>query len=498
MPSIRHHLPGAAPLALVLVSTFGGVFGGLAAGAATAAPLPQTAPPPSAEPSTLRLSLAEAVRRALDDGTAARLATSRIGEAEARALEARSALQPQLSLGGLGATESINLETFGFPPQPGQPPVVGPFYVVDAHVTLAMNVIDLAARRRWQAAQAGLKVSAEDRQRVANDVAGAVAALYVAVGRSAARIDAINADVALFEKLRQLADDQRRAGVGTRLDTTRADVQLTRQRQALLVATNQRDLARLALLRATGAELGVELVLTDDWTTWSQAAVPLPPLGESLAAARRERPEMRLAAEKMRAATLAIEAARAERLPTLGIQAQGTESGNRARDAAWSRTLGAAVNLPLFTGRRIEAKVAQARAQQEQLEIEQRDTGRQIEAEVRQALLVWQNAKSRVELAAASERLAQDELDQASDRFRAGVAPSIEVDNAQTSHAAARDARIDAVADEVQARFDLARATGQIRALLLSGEGAEPQTSEKPARGSSPKGQSPNDGGEGR
>ena len=45
------------------------------------------------------------------------------------------------------------------------------------------------------------------------------------------------------QRLRQIALDQKNAGVGTRLDTTRADVQLARQQQALLVATNQLNLA---------------------------------------------------------------------------------------------------------------------------------------------------------------------------------------------------------------------------------------------------------------
>jgi len=54
----------------------------------------------------------------------------------------------------------------------------------------------------------------------------------------------------------------------------------------------------------------------------------------------------------------------------------------------------------------------------------------------------------------------------ARDRFQNGVASSIEVDNAQTSLAAARDSRIDALTDEAQARFDLARATGEIRNLI--------------------------------
>jgi outer membrane protein len=417
----------------------------------------------SAAPEPLRLSLADAIARALSEGTAARLATVRTDEASALALEARSALRPQISLGGLVASQSINLQTYGFSPPAGEPPVVGPFDVYDTHLTIAMNVIDFAAKRRYAAAQAGIKVSEEERRRTENDVAAAVASLYVSVGRASSRIEGIRADVELFGKLRQLALDQKNAGVGTRLDTTRSDVQLARRQQALLAAINQRDAARLALLRAIGADLGSEVELADDW---SRAGETAPVLADALATAQGGRPELTVLTERERAADLSLAAARAEKLPTVGIQAQGVESGNHPDELLWSRTIGASVNVPLWTGRRTEARIAQAQARLAQLKLEHTDTLREIEQQVRQALLTWDNAASRVELAEQGVRLADDELEQASDRFKNGVAPSIEVDNAQTSLVAARDARIDALADLAQARFDLARATGQIRSLI--------------------------------
>ncbi len=434
----------------------------LALAAAVALPALGQGTAPAGAPGTIRLSLADAISRALDAGTAVRIATTSTREAEARAQEARSALQPQLSAGGQLANETINLETFGFS-LPGVPPVTPPFNIIDAHISFAMNVIDVAARRRYEAARAGIKVTQEDQRRLENEVAAAVSSLYVSYGRSSARIDEIRANVDLFTRLRQLAVDQKNAGVGTRLDTTRADVQLSRQQQELLLATNQRDLARLALLRAIGADFDAGLELTDDWT---QAVAAPPALPAALDAARRQRPELSLLNERLRLANLNIEAARAERLPTVGAQALGTESGNRVRDVLWSRTVAAMVNVPLFTGRRIEAHVAEAQAQRDQLLIQQNDTQRQVEQEVRQALLGYENARSRVDLANQSLKLAEDELDLASDRFKAGVASSIEVDNAQTSLASARDTRIDALADEAQARFELARATGEIRNLI--------------------------------
>jgi outer membrane protein TolC len=445
------HLAAAAVLLALAVPAFG--QGTTAAG----------------EPAPIRLSLADAVSRALDAGTAVRIATTSTRVAEAQAQDARSYLLPQLSAGGQLANETINLATFGFT-VPGQPNVTAPFNVVDVHLSAAMNIIDFVARRRYEAARAGIKVTQEDQRRLENEVAAAVASLYISFGRSSARIDEIRANVDLFQKLSQLALDQKNAGVGTRLDTTRAEVQLARQRQALLVAMNQRDLAQLALLRAIGADLGGRVELTDDWT---RAGAAVPTLQAAIDAARRQRPELSLLNQRLRLAQLNIEAAAAEGLPTVAAQAQGTESGNRVRDVEWSRTVAAVVNVPIFNGRRTQAHVAAAQAQRDQLLIQQNDTERQVEQEVRQALLAYESARSRVELADQSLKLAQDELDLASDRFKAGVASSIEVDNAQTSLASARDLRIDAEADEAQARFDLSRATGGIRDLIPGGQ-AEP------------------------
>jgi len=421
------------------------------------------AQPPTPEAAPLRLSLSDAVAWALSDATATRLATLAVNLSQARAGQARSALRPQAAGEVRVASDMVNLKTFGFA-APGFPTVVGPFDVVDAHVNVAWNVIDLAARKRYEAAQAGVRISEEERRRTENEVAAAVATLYLAVERNSNRIDEIRANMDLFEKLREVAFDQRKAGTGTRIDTTRADVQLVRQRQALLVAQHQRDVAQLALLRAIGADLGTSRVeLTDDVT---KPAENLPTVPAALATARQERPELHALAEQEHAAKLAEKAARAEKLPRLSLSATATESGNYLRDLFWTRSLNAVASVPLFTGHRLEQQIVAAQIQRQQVTEQIRDTERQIEQEVRQALLAFDSAQSRVELTDQGIRLAEDELETARDRFQNGVASSIEVDNAQTSLVAARDARIDVLADVAQARFDLARATGEIRKLI--------------------------------
>jgi outer membrane protein TolC len=418
---------------------------------------------PDAQP--LRLTVRDAIRRSLSEGTAARIAGERVGQAGSRALQARSELLPRVGGEAQAANESINLAAFGLPVEPGQNPVVGPFDLLDFHVIAAMRIIDVAARRRYAAAKEGVVLGEWERRRTENEVAAAVASLYVTLQSAIASVEAAQANVELFTRLRDVAEDQRRTGTGTRLDTTRAEVALSRQRQALLSARNAADAARLALLHAVGADQ------TSDVLVDPPAAVdePVPDSEAELERARRDRPELESLAAEERAEELTIAAERAGRLPTLSAQFQGGYNGNRIDDLAWTRQIVGLVSVPVFTGGEIPARIAEAESRRRELALQRVELGRQIEEEVRRAVLSYASARERVVVSVESERLANEELTLARDRFEAGVAPSIEVDNAQASLVAAQSDRIAAAADRDRARYDLWRSTGRIRELMDEG-----------------------------
>jgi outer membrane protein TolC len=415
-----------------------------------------------AQAAPVRLSLREAVERALSEGTASRLASERLTRSRAEAETARAGLLPQVETEVQDYNQILNLKTFGFS-LPGLPGTVGPFNVFDAHLRVASRIVDVAAYRRWRAARQGVVVSDVERRTTENEVAAAVATLYVSLQRAETSIDAIRANVELSQKLFELAEDQRKAGIATRIDSTRAAVALSRQRQLLLVAQNRADAARLALLRAIGLDLGTAVVLSDPL---SGDTVALPSPEQAYAVARSRRPELRASSERLRQIELSLSADRAERLPSLGAQFQGGYNGNHIRDLDWNRTIGATLTFPIFTGGRTAARIAEDESRRREVLIQEHDTERQVEEDVRQALLSYESARTRVSVAQEGERLAREELEFARDRFTNGVSSSIEVDNAQTSLIAAQDDRIAALADEAQARFDLARATGAIRDLI--------------------------------
>lgn len=423
-----------------------------------------TAQTPAGAPVPQKLTLAGAVQRALSDGTAAKLASLRVEESRAAALEAKSALFPRLDGAVQDQNEVLNLKTFGLT-IPGFPSVVGPFNVFDAHLAAAYNVVDLAARRRYQAARSGIGISEIERRRANDDVAAAVATIYLAVRKAEAQVDETRANVTLFDRLSELAQHQLDAGVATKLDTTRARVQLSRRRQDLLVAQTQRDTAKIVLLRAIGADLGEAFALEEPTTPEGDA----PSLEEALGQARSERPEIAAARERLEEARLEFLAVRSEKYPKLVAQAQGGYNGNYLGDLSWNRVVGATVSVPIFTGGQIGAREAGARARARELEVQALDAERQVEEDVRRALLAYESAVSRVALAEETSRLAADELSLARDRFANGVSNDVEVDNAQTALTSARDSRIAATADRAQAWFDLEHATGRIQQAILQG-----------------------------
>ena len=414
---------------------------------------------------TITLSLREAVGRALADGTAVRIAAESVGAARADTRIARASLLPTLETSVSGSDQITNFKTFGFIP-PGSSNLAGPFSTFDARISAAAKLIDVAALRRYQASRHSIAVSDRDREATENDVAAAVATLYVSMQRAGAKVEQAKANVTLFEKLRDLAKDQEKAGVAIRVDTLRAEVQLAREKQALVVAQNDLDAARLGLLHAIGADLGTEVRLSDPLHEVDPAFTAAE---EALSVAEATRPELGAFRERVRAANLRTSAAWAERLPTIGVQAFASANGNGPNDLDATYTAGGVVSMPIFSGGRIEGEVAAARAAASQADLRQIEIRRQIAEEVRRSLLAYQSAKSRVGLAAENANLARAELDVARDRFSNGLSTSIEVDNAQTAMSAAENARIDALADEAQAIVDMQRATGTIRDLLPSG-----------------------------
>lgn len=425
---------------------------------------------PAAERGPLRLTLKHAVEMALSPEGSARVQFSRelVRQAQARSAQARAALLPDFE-GYVGEQSLVrNLDNqglhevhlpFGFT----LPSQVGPFNVFDVRATVTQNVLDLASIRRLQASHAAVSAAKDDMENVDDQVASQVAKAYLEALRSEAELDAVRADVALAEAVLKQAENQKAAGVGTGIEITRAKVQRSHDKQRQLVAENGRRRARLQLLRSMGLRLDTELDLTDKL---DYLATDTTSFEEAHTQAEKERADLKAQEDRQNAARLTASASKMERLPSLVSFADYGTTGQGYYSALPTRSYGVLLKVPIFDGFRRDARRAETQSMFRQEVVRTNDLKEQIDLEIQIALDSLHSAEEQVGVASEGLKLSEAEFTQARRRSEAGVASSLEVTDAQTRLARARQNRIAALFNYNLARLDLGQATGTIRQMI--------------------------------
>jgi len=418
-----------------------------------------------ATPTPLRLSFADAVRVASGQATPVELATLRATEADARVRQARSALLPSLAISGAWVNRTFNSKSLGIsfptpPGQPGLPELIGPFDNYDGRVRATQTVFDWSSVKRVRAAGAQADGTRAERGATVESAAQTAAAAYLRAARAAAVVAARRADSSIAAELVTLAEAQKRAGVSAAIDVTRARTQLVTAQGLTIIARNELDRARIALARALAIDPATPLELADTLAAGlANAEVP----GDrqaAVAAALAGRPDLQAEVARGAAARQTGSAIRAERLPRLDLEADYGVNGLTMPSAISTRQVALQVTVPILDGFHREARIAEQNATVSESRVRERDLRQQIAADVDAALLDLRSAEAQQSVAAERLRLATDELAQARERFKAGVAGNIEVIDAQSNLIRARDTDIDARFAAASARVALARAVG--------------------------------------
>ena len=167
----------------------------------------------------------------------------------------------------------------------------------------------------------------------------------------------------------------------------------------------------------------------------------------------------------MKSANYEKKALSESRLPSAHFNGNYTQLGTSPTAVIPTYTYAGSISMPIFTGGRIHAEIARANLEIQRIEQQQQDLRNQIALEVKTALINLGSARNEVAVANSGVELSKEEVDQARDRFRAGVANNIEVIQAQDSLARANDNQIAALYRFNQARADLARSIGQMEKI---------------------------------
>jgi len=421
-------------------------------------------------PAPLRLSFAEAVRRAAGEAPVVALATLRTSEAEARVRQTRATLLPGLSVGAEWLNRSFNSKSLGitFPTIPGQPPfpeLIGPFNNYDLRFSAAQTLFDWSSVKRVRAAGARADGSRAEAGATVEVAAQTAAVAYLRATRAQAVVAAREADSSIAAELVTLAEAQKAAGVSAAIDVTRARTQLVAAEGLLVVARNERDRARIDLARSLGLDPATSLALTDTLAATLGAADVPAERDSAVALALTNRPDLRAERARGAAARQAGSAIKAERLPRLEVAGDYGVNGLTVPGAIATRDVALMVSVPILDGFGREARVSEQDAVARESAVRERDLRDQIAADVDAGYLDLRSAQAQQAIAAERLRLAEDELAQSRERFKAGVAGNIEVIDAQSNLIRARDSDIDARFAAASARVTLARAAGVARTL---------------------------------
>ncbi|MDE3042388.1 MAG: TolC family protein [Nitrospirota bacterium] len=419
-------------------------------------------------PPELRLSLHDAIQAAIDNNVNVRLLRERIAAAQSAANTSLGALLPNVSGYATGRNQTVNLAAFGIPQNALNGlglsgGVTQPFDVYDARASLVQNIFSLSLIQRWRAARTGVDVASLEAEVTKRDVMATTGLLYMEAIRAEAAVKARQADIELSQQLLKLAQDRKRAGVATGLDVTREEVQLENTRQRLLVAQNDQESAKLNVIRALGIDFDVRLTLTDELTLVDVA--PQSPT-DALVAARENRAELKAQITRQKLASLSLSSVTSERVPALSFNGDYGWIGLKPEDAFATRSVGLMLSVPIFDGGQRESRISENRSRVRQESIRMKDVSDQITLEVRNALLTLDSSTQQVAVAEKGIELAMKELTFARDRFAAGLATNIEVTNAQTSVARARDNLIEALFRFNASRINLARAKGELEQIF--------------------------------
>jgi outer membrane protein TolC len=414
------------------------------------------------EPAPLSITLRDAVNLALKQNPMVILANLGVAQSEQERLVARSGLLPQAQATVTETDQRFNVEALLGRPFPGIPEHAGPFQTFLMGGGFQAAVFDLTLWRRYRSAQLGMDASRAGELTAREESVLLVVSQYLGGQRATADVQAAQSQVDLAQALYGQAADLQQHGVGTGIDTLRANVQLQNNKQRLIMARTELDTSLFGLARLLNVDPHRKIELADQVSFSDTAATPV---DETIERAYANRPELRQIAAEERQADLALRTAADQRMPRVSVSGSWVEEGLTPASAIPTYNYQASLDVPLFTGGRIQAQRAEADLAIKQLKQKEQDLRNRIALEVKTAIAQLESARGEVNVANQGVALAKQEVEQARDRFQAGVANNIEVITAQDELARANDNQIGALYRYNQARADLAHSAGQMEAL---------------------------------
>jgi outer membrane protein TolC len=416
----------------------------------------------AARAETYRLTLKQAIDRALAQNPEVMMARIDEMKASAGVRLAHSPFVPKVGVGsGLAYSNGFPLSIEGSAPAAFEAKATQALFNRPQSYAVAQAKEDVRS--------AGFAAGSKN-----DEIAFRVASLYVDADRAARLKDSAQKQVESLQKVLQTV--QARVEEGRELPVTiqQANVDLLRARQRLITLATDEDFAGHNLAATLGYNAGDVVEPVDSESAALSTATHVPSTEDAaLRQAFDANNELKRLQSSYEAKTLEIKGDRAQKLPKIDLVAQYAlltkYSHYDQYFAKFQRNngqIGASIQIPLFAGTGVSAQISQSEYDQQHLRAEIDNTRSRIALDLHQSYLDIQKADVARDLAQADLDLARTELSNVLAQMNEGRATLRQVEEARFNEDEKWIAFYEAQFNTERTRLSILRQTGTLVASI--------------------------------
>lgn len=400
-----------------------------------------------------KLDLAQCVALALEQNTEIRRAKEEVRRREGVAIEVRAELLPKVRATGLFEYQNKSLS--------GVLVNSGFLSADELNWTAGVRVTQLlfdggAGFSRTRAARIAQSQSVLLLQNTIDQVMLDVRRTVYTVLVNRSLIDVQDEAVRLREQQKSLQEKKFKAGTVTKFNVLTADVELANTMPQLIRARNNKRVAEVQLARILAMDYSIEQ--PDDWLPPVEVTGELPyqpvsvNLDTSLLNAVNNRPDLRATKDELRVQQELIKAAKADAFIPKIVGSGGYDVIQNPSSSSFTQSLdGPVANITgtwtLFDGMQTTGRLEQLKAQYAAAEVALEEKRREVESQVRDAVVKMEEAQELVISQQKNVEQARESLRLAEARFNVGAGIQLDIINAQSNLTQARF-------NELQGRYD--------------------------------------------
>lgn len=266
-------------------------------------------------------------------------------------------------------------------------------------------------------------------KKTSQQVIAGTATAYDGVLLALSHRQVIDQAILLAEAHLRLVTERFQAGFVVKSDYLRAQVRLSDLKQRRHMAESRVAVAGAALNAAMGEPVDRRYLPADTLDIRPAAGRTVE---EWISMALAQRPELEQLAKQEAIALAEISKQKASHLPSLSLFGNYEMNTERFDHSGDSYTVGAMVEVPIFSGFSDVSRTREARAAAEEVRARRRDMVAGIEVETRQAFYETASARERIGVAESAVGMAEENRRIVSDRYKNGLLTIVELLDAET------------------------------------------------------------------